>query len=111
MARFASTGDIVRLDFRPEVGGLEKVNKEDARKIWEISGGIRVNCGDIKPFNSHIMRAKNPASILYFGRLGEGVWNLETGYQRRQEPQEDFDPEVNWQRLVTFAEWERDGEP
>ena len=42
MARFASTGDIVCLDFDTHVGGLEKVRKEDARKIWEISGGIRL---------------------------------------------------------------------
>ena len=111
VARFASTGDIVCLDFRPEVGGLEKVNKEDARKIWEISGGIRVNYGDIQPANSSRFRAKNPATIMYFGRLGKGFWNLETGYRRRQEPQEGFDPEVNWQWLVTFAGWERDGEP
>ena len=30
------------LDFDTHVGGLEKVRKEDARKIWEISGGIRL---------------------------------------------------------------------
>ena len=102
VARFASTGSIVRLDFDTHIGGLKEVKKEDARKIWEISGGIRV---------------KNSESIQYFGRLEEnffldqGVWSLVNGYKRR-EPPEGFDPEVNWQRLVTFAGWEEsEGEP
>ena len=40
LASFASTGDIVRLDFDNHLGELEKVKKEDATKIWEITGGI-----------------------------------------------------------------------
>ena len=109
VARFASTGNIACLEFRTDVGGLEKVNKEDARKIWEISAGIRVNYGKIR-VNSSLIGGTKPVGILYFGRLGEGFWNLETGYQRRQEPhEEDFDPEMNWQWLVTFAGWEKDG--
>ena len=98
LASFASTGDIVRLDFDNHLGELEKVKKEDARKIWEISGGIRV---------------LNPAVGVWeeFERLGKGVWSLEGGYKRARGPQEGFDPEVNWHRLVTFAGWESQGEP
>ena len=96
VASFASTGDIVRLDFDTDAGGLKKVKKEDARKIWEISGGIRV---------------KIPAaSTLYFERLAQGVWSLESGYKRPEKPKEEFDPEVNWDRLVAFAGWESEGD-
>ena len=37
-----------------------------------------------------------------------GAW---TGYKRARGPEEGFDPEVNWHRLVTFAGWESEGEP
>ena len=30
------------MDLETHVEGLEKVKKEDARKIWEISGGLSI---------------------------------------------------------------------
>ena len=99
LATFASTGDIVRLDFDNHLQELEKVKKEDARKVWEISGGIRV------------LNRAVPGVWEEFERLGKGVWSLEGGYKRREVGEEAFDPEVNWHRLVSFAGWESQREP